>query len=445
VSEDEKRKDALTGGHASNKMSSSFGFNLATGENFRQIAVAQQQNVRWLAGALGGAGVALAVGIGVANVPGLDAYQPLAVAGVLLALFGIAVSLWRVFQALGPAEVTVTEAVRVTPATTARGEKPAAEGDLSRPLKVLAAAEAENLRLLDLPLAKLVEYLSWTDANQSIEALDMRDNPETDRDLRARGLAELPAVAAYIAWQSPGAKGLKAPLAERLAELKIALDQLQGYLELQEVSNQVRRARAALAGAVATTVVGLGLLLLATAQADDVAVPQAITAPVRVLAFLGPRDLAKAASATGPQGPIPAGCALPLRQPVDAVAIGGTWRAPSLLLQGRGPGCPTVAVETDIDTVVAPADPITSPVPIRAWLGATHKAELLRERPAAVGECAAARGPVNATVVAGTWTQPRLSVDAVPSRHRGRPGYVCAAVMLQGIDPDTKVQPLAKP
>jgi hypothetical protein len=427
-------------------MSRSLGFNLATGETFRQIAAAEQQSVRWLAGALGGAGVALAVGIGLANVPGLDAYQPLAMAGVLLALAGIAVSVWLVFKALGPAEVTVTKALRVTPATTTRTGKRAAEGDISRPLKVLDAAEAANLLVLELPLNKLVEYRTWTDASRSIKALDIREKAGTDRNERARGLAELPAVTAYIAWQLPGAKDLKGPLTERLAELKTALDQLQGYLELREVRTQVQRARLVLPLAAATTLIGLGLLLGATAQADDVAVPQAITSPVRVRASLGPRDLAKVASATEPQASVSSGCALPRGRPVDAVAIGGTWEKPTLLLEGRGPACPTMRVETDNDTMTTPADLITAPVPVRAWLGATYKAELLRDRPAAVGECAAARGPVKATVVGGTWTEPRLSVDGVlSSRPRGRPRYVCAAVMLEGIDPDTRVQPLAKP
>jgi hypothetical protein len=424
------------------------------------MATAEQQGVRWLAGALGGAGIALAAGVGLANVPNLDSYQPLAVTGVLVALTGIAACLWLVFQALRPADVTVAEAVSMTLTIPSKGGGPA-EVDPSRPLEVLQAAETLNLRILDLPLTRFVNYEQWTDADQSINALDVRDPASVRREVRARGLANLPAVAAYITWQLPSAAALKDPLAERLVELKTALDQLQGYLELCRVRRQVRWARLALPLMAITTIIGVGLLLAATAQADDITASQTITGPVRVVAFLGSRDRSEAASTVdtgkrgapsttmaGPAGASPAAvssCALPPGQSLDAVAIGGTWKEPSLLLRGQGASCPVMQIEADRDTAIIPAAPITTAIPVQAWLGATHRAELVRLRPKAVGACAAATGPVEASAVGGTWTDPQLIIHEIPGTQRGGPLYACAAVRLRSIDPETTIHPKSGP
>jgi hypothetical protein len=412
---------------------SSVGFNFTTGEGFRHMAIAEQQGVRWLAGALGGAGVALAAVVGLANVPNLDSYQPLAVAGMLVALGGIGAGLVLVFQALRPADVSVA---RTLPAV---------------PFEILQAAERMNLQILDLPLTRFVDYQDWTNADQSVNALDVRDPIGAPRDLRARGLANLPAVAAYVAWQLPGASAVKDPLAERLAELKTALDQLQGYLELRRVRKQVRRARLALPCMAITTVAGLALLLAASAQADDVTTSQAITGPVRVVTHLGPKDRTKAAAAlasagtsatsTTVTGGAASPCALPAGQSFDAVAIGGTWKEPSLLLRGSGQSCPVVQLDADDDTVIVPAIPITTAIPVLAWLGTTHKAELVRSRPKATSTCAAANGPVEATVVGGTWTGPQLLIHAVRGKKPEGPTYDCAAVRLESTDPATTIQP----
>lgn len=252
----------------------------------------------------------------------------------------------------------------------------------------------------------------------------------------------------------------KAELEGHVADLEGRIDQLQAYAELSEVEGRITRQRRPLIAGVLCAGVGLVVVMVAMALSANRYAAPAVAAPMPVVVQLGDDDastLAETMAAKDENGPGPSTsssepaqgaeqrCSANSGELVEGLAVGGSWTQPVILLDE--PGCPALTLETQ-DSTVEPAvsapdnakdSAISERVPVKAWLGPTHREELLRERNGAAEICHAVAGqPVDADAVGGTWGQPYLIVRAIAETSST---FACGPVSLQRHDPETRVQP----
>lgn len=393
-----------------------------TAADYRSMAVAKQESVKWLAATIAGAGLTLSLVAPVARIPDLDGYEGWAILGMLLGLAGLAVGIGAVFHVVLP-----------IPA------------DLAVAASKVAAA---NLRVRELApgVFDTVGTTGELPATQTILDAERPPQPDEDQALSNR-IAMLDAVTGRLREVAVRRDPVRQDAARRLsAKFEDAREQAQAWLFHQTVDDRAKAARIWMVVGVVAVFVGAAVALIAATRADEraerrTAIAAPLSTPVPVMTRLDPEEIQFLGDELKVDGMMPGGCTLPaVGSEIKALAVGGSYHRPVLLV--ALPGCH--------DALVLSKDPVSPPDPVSptasavdVHLGAGDLAALHVAYDAAGSppdsSCRPEAGVVvRATLLGGSLPRPtHLLIDG---RYDGG-RWLCPPVALEANDLATVAQP----
>jgi hypothetical protein len=389
---------------------------------FGKHALANQEAVKWLAGALAGVGVTFGLASQGAKVGDLEGFERWGTLLVALGFLAVAVGIYCSFRVLTPA----------TPHPD-----------------TIETEVLKRLRVWTLHHQALKEIAVWFTSSAQKSGGDARDKlvdqPRApDEPLARSTMKQLGVIKAALDWYADTSEEPpeKSVIALHRDEVVKAADQVNDYLLFREVSTRVSHAKRAMVGAVLGAAVCLLALLFLQGRADENA-EHLTTTPFGARAELSKKDVKSMTSALGSTTDHKCTPAT-VDQSVSVVVVGGTTKRPLVQLTEPGVCAARLRLSGPLWPMSAPTTTATTTAPLETpglvELGANDAVKLAKERGGNPGDnvrCFPQEGKqVPGILLAGSYEDPKKVVV-----NAAKEGVVSCKATFLDPEPNTKFFP----